>query len=424
MTTAMQIGRVGLDIDLSAPLSWQEAGDQVTIEAQIKAPHTAATKRWLAEQIVNLAGPYRSEVAVPFTTTAWADRDCWVEVLETSVSPEARGSQPGTGPFRFSASMRRLKGRKQPRYELGRGPGGVIANDHSITKGSYAGWVSFPGSADAVDLGDDVTWTRGNRTTEDGFMAFVTGGSTTLYNTVVSMYCPLVDAYRGAATIEVDIDGNDTWRAITGKEIRLVGANRVRLTNGLVRWTWDTTYNTLQGEVYVVNTWEPLDEDFAFTTGGASLTPLGVNPSSVWVVRNDPLRVTLQFTLDYQSGTHRIVLFLSLRRGDLNLLGSIKSSSSRQFGIDPGNTLATSLTSGIRRNGDDTNGNRWILASPRTFTTDLSDGWIHLTTGSKSFPFGIGIELGGSASTGQLTAANVLSQYYAQPPEQLYISIP
>lgn len=421
MTTSLQLGRVGLDVDMSAPHSWSEAGDTITMSAYLKRPRTSAEKLWQAEQILNLAGRNRAELAVPFISTAWPERDGWVEVLDTNVSPVGKAA-PGSGPLGWSATMRRLRGGKQPRYELRR-LGYPIDNDHTITRGSYAGWLAYPATATAPDFGDDVSWTIGSRTSDTGSVAFVTGGSTVLYDTVASLYVPLADAYVGAPKIEVSVGG--TWRTVVGKDIRLTTADLVRVNNGMVRASWDTTNHRLQLEAYVSGAWEALEDEFTFTTGGAALTAFGTDPSNITVIRNDASRVTIQLLFPILSGEHRAVMTLSLRRGDRNILGTVKSSSSRQFGIKTSTAAAaTTLTSGIHRTADDAQGNRYVICSPRTFTADLAAGTVYLSTGSKSFPFGIGIEAGGTAATGVNTVGSVRSQYYAQPGEQIYVSLP
>lgn len=421
MTTSLQIGRLGLDIDMEAPMRWEESGSRVTVSGVISAPATAAEKLWQAEQILNLAGPTRGELAVPVISTAWPERDGWYEVMATEVSPE-RGFTAGDNRLGWSATMRRIRGGKQPRYELRR-LGYPIDNDHSITRSSYAGFLCYPANATAPDFGDDTTWTIGSRSAEGGSVALVTGGGTVLYDTVASLYVPLTDAYIGAPKVEVSVGGS--WRTVVGKDIRLTTADLVRINNGLIRASWDTTNHRLQIEAYVSGAWEALEDEFTFTTGGATLTPFGTDPSTITVVRNDASRVTIQLLFPILSGQHRAVMFLSLRRGDRNVLGSIKSSSSRQFGITTSTAAAaTTLTSGFHRTADDANGNRYVICSPRTFTGDLTFGTLYLNSGSQSFPFGIGVEAGGTAATGVNTAGSVRSQYYAQPGEQIYVSLP
>jgi hypothetical protein len=423
MATSLQIGRIGLDIDMEAPMRWDESGGRVSLSGVIVAPSTDAERLWQAEQILNLAGPTRSELAVPLISTAWPERNGWYEVLSTDVSPEV-GFVAGASRMRWSASLRRLRGGAMPRYELRR-LGHAIANDHSINRASYAGWLSAPGTAVAPDFGDDATWTVGSRPSDTGAVTFVTGGGTVLYNTVASLFVPIADAYNGAAKIEVDITGSGDWRTVVGKDMKLLAGNRVRLSNGLVRVGWNTTNHRLTMAVYTGSAWESLTEEFTFTSGGGSLTPFGVSPSTITVVRNDAARVTIQLLMPFLSGQHRVVMFLSLRRGDYNVLGSVKSSSSRQFGINPSAaTATTSITSAVHRTANDSNGNRWVISSPRAFTPNLTDGWLHLTTGSKSFPFGIGIELNGTSAIAPYTVGPVRSQYYSQPGEQIYITLP
>ena len=419
----MTIGRVGVDIGLNEASGWQEQGDgTVQLNGWLRASSISYAEH-LRDQILGMVDS-TDEPWVPVTVGHDDTRNGWYRVLDGDVE-SVIGPTEREGTRRWSATLQRSAWWDQPRYELHR-YGGVVTNAHSIATSTYSSFIAMPGSATALDPGTDTgTLVRVSRISDTGSVAFVTGSGVgaALYDTIVSADVPIADAYDGAATIEVNL-GSSTYRPVVGRRVRKEYASAWQLQNGLLRVTWDSTDKGLSLSNYDNGAlaWEPIGTTFQLTSD-ASYTKVAENPVAWSVLRNDPTMVTIRLVFDYNSSTQRILWDVSLRRGDRNCINVVKSRASKRWGVTNSDAeLGSAITGGIRRNGDDANSNRWIVCSPKAFTADLTDGELCLDSTTQVFPFGIGVEFGGSASTGQSTAQNVAYQYYAQPIETATIT--
>lgn len=416
----MTIGRVGSDPLLPEPSSWSEGADGVVRVTGWLIADSTTEASVLREQILGLGDPY-GEKFVPVTVAHDPERDGWYEVLDVSVD-HVLGQTEVAGGREWSATLRRLPYRTQPRYELHR-YGGVWTNNHSITTSTYEGFIALPGTASAVDLGS-TGFNRGTRNSETGAVYFYTADPT--YDVVVSAYVPISDAYVGAARIEMDVSGSGDWYTVVGTDIRPL-PTRWRLGNGMIRATWDTTEHGFAVEVYDSSAWEELgtyttSNYFVITDAAASYVE--TDPVAVGVLRNDPLACTLRLVFDYDSGKSRMFTDVTVRRGDRNVFGIIKSRSVNQWGLEPTVTsTATALTSGtFRIDSNDDAGNRWVMSSPKTANFNSSTGAWRVSSSTSVVPWAIGVELNGSGASSQSAADKVSYQFFSQPTETLFIA--
>ena len=420
---SITIGRVGADITLAEVGGWQEQADgSVEIQGWMSNA-TVAQVEHLRDQLLGLVGS-PDEPIVPVTVGHDDSRNGWYWVLDADVE-HVLGVTEDTGDRKWRARIRRTPWWDQPRMELKR-TGGVVTNAHSVTTSSHTSFIAIPNTCEAVDSGTDTgTLSRGSRTAETGTMAFITGTATgaALYNTVVSYDLPLADAYDGAATIEVDVSGVGGYKPVVGRQVRREHKTSWRLNNGLIQVAWHTGDHGLGLSVYDGSSWETIAPRFILTDD-TSYTTVDEDPISWAVLRNDPTMVTIRLVMDYEAGTSRIQWDISLRRGDRNLINVVKSRTSTQWGLEQsgGAYATTAITGAWRLTSDDANGNRWLISSPKATTADLVNGPLRLTSASQVFPFGIGVELGGSGSAGQAQAQNVAYHYYAQAIESPAVS--
>lgn len=418
----MTIGRVGTDITLPEPSAWREGADGVVSVGGWLNASSAADASFLREQILGLADPY-GEQFVPVTLAHDSQRDGWYQVLDVDVE-HVLGLTEGDGDRRWSATLRRLPYRTQPRYELHK-YGTVWTNDHSITTSTYRGYVALPATAEAVDLGSDTYTTfRYTRASDTGDVAFYFNQN--FYDCVVSAYVPAGDAYDGAAKIEVDLDGNGTWRTQVGTDIRAL-PTQWRIGNGMIRASWDSTNQGLNVEVYDSAAWVTLgtyttSNYFLFTDAASSY--IDTDPVAVGVLRNDPLACTLRLVFDWDTKQSRVFTDVTVRRGDRNVFGIIKSRGVYQWGLEPAVTgAATALTSGtFSIDANDDSGNRWVMSSPKAANFNSGTGAWRVTSSTNVVPWAIGCELGGSSATAQATATKVSYQFFSQPTESLFIA--
>jgi hypothetical protein len=108
-------------------------------------------------------------------------------------------------------------------------------------------------------------------------------------------------------------------------------------------------------------------------------------------------------------------LDLSIRRGARYVeCLFIGSGPLGQWGVGRTATeAATAITGGIRATANDAAGNKFVLASPRATTNDLTEGRIYATGAlTGSWPFMVGCDVGGAASL-PLSSQGLIYQYMA-----------
>jgi hypothetical protein len=436
MTTEIQVGRLGVDVDMVAPSVWSARGEDVTVGGTITAS-SVSEGTVLRDQVLGLAVG-RDEPIVPVSCSWDATLDGYYELAGVEV--EEGLMSPVDGSRRWRMSLRRLPGWQAPLIESVL-HGALRTNSHSILTASTVPFLAVPAVAgEALDPGGAGTLTVGTRTAADGALDFLYGANSLLYGTVMSYYLPPASFYVGSPKVEVDV-GSGTWRTVTGRLVRN-SPTAVRISNGLVRFTFKATgsgYWCTSIEVYDgVSTWDTLTgaqtgTDVAtlkpnLTTGGASLTMI-TDLKAVTVLRNSSCEAALRFT--FGTSTPAVVFAdVSLRRGDRLLRCRVSSPTlETEWGVKMdtyvGVSDMTALTGGLRSDDDDDAGNRIVLTSHNAFT-DRSNVDSHLafskTVSAGAFGFGIGVELGGSGSSGQNTAQNLCYQFHAAQSERVFIT--
>ena len=135
--------------------------------------------------------------------------------------------------------------------------------------------------------------------------------------------------------------------------------------------------------------------------------------NTVQIIKNYPECVTVRFTAQADTdGTGRLVFDVSLRRGSRYFSLIINSYGvADEIHIERTTTEASSAGTGyIVSSTNDSEGNFFILGSPNTFSTNLTDGGIYLTaTQMKAF---VGYCFDGTSAAGQNTADNMRDAYF------------
>lgn len=413
----MTIGRVGVSVALSEPNEWVENPDGTVSVGGLLENATAAQADHLRDQFLGLMAGL-DEPVVPVTLGHDDSRDGWYRVLDGRVQHELGMTEVRSDRW-WSATLQRILWWDQPRYELHR-YGTVLANDHTLAEADVTPFVAFPDSATAVDMGSSRSWTRTTRTAESGTVALVYG-HVDLFDTVVGVDLPIADVYDGAATLEVSVGGS--YYPVVGRSVRKEHAGSWRIGNGLVRATWDSVNHGLAVSAYD-GSWQALADSFQITDDGVTATALGSDPVAWAVLRNDPALTIVRLVFNYDSGTARIELDVAVRRGDRNVLCTLKSRESQAWGLKPdSSTASTYLTGGgVRSDSNDANGNRWVVSGPKAFTHDTGTGHIYLNAAATTFVFGVGVEVDGTSASGQSTADNVRKQFFAQPVETPFVT--
>lgn len=188
------------------------------------------------------------------------------------------------------------------------------------------------------------------------------------------------------------------------------------LRNGFVSISMDTTNPGRLAFSTYVSGYSPA-KVFALTINGTKVDSAW---NSATLIRNDPEEVVLRLTRNNTpTAPGRSTLDLTLKRGSLAVYAYFQRHASATLGVALGTTEAgTAFTGGIRATSNDANGNRYVLASAKTFTGDTTNGGISKAS-AIAFDFMFGMEPGGSSAVSGNFAANLLQQYIGAPTERL-----
>jgi hypothetical protein len=430
----LRVGRAGFDVPLNNIVTWEAGQRQLRVTGkigytrQIRAVEDAVTGR---QQILALAGDLDEQV-VPVRYSANAAMDGYYRVLSSSVPLDATNEAPLTnGVWPFELTLEQVPGSVTPIVES-TCLGVVRANDHSLTAG--IAWHTWPGNAFEgwTDNGNiNGTWSR---IAEDGVVTIAANSASGSLTYRPRCWLAAADYYQGAATLQTTGAGDtDTSlrRTVIGRQSPIT-PTRWRLHNGLIAVTPSATAGQIDVRVFDGTIWETAKTySFNATAGGAingfqSVTPLWVGP--------DRVAIRLGTTIGFGRYWGRLWIDLSVSRGDRWVRGILTTDRSDNWGVwsETSPKAATAITGGIRGTSNDAGGNRYILASSRAQTNDLTNGRLvstaliggHSVGVVKAFDFGIGVELGGSTAVDfPETAPNQVLQYmFAQHERQSVVA--
>lgn len=164
----------------------------------------------------------------------------------------------------------------------------------------------------------------------------------------------------------------------------------------------------------------------AYSSGGFHAKQWAVTVASagpVWdsasIIRNDLEMCRVRLTASRSPG--RVVLDLTLRRGSRLLEAYLQSGSSATLGVAlvPTETNVNTAASGyLTKTSDDTDGNRFVCGSARTFTGSTNGAMTKASTATLDFFLGAVVG-GGSAVSGD-AALDLRNQYIGFLAEQTY----
>ena len=180
-----------------------------------------------------------------------------------------------------------------------------------------------------------------------------------------------------------------------------------QLSNGLVRISASATAGRWDVQWYDGSQWDAAIKFLPF------LDSIRVADGffHVGILRNGPEACTIRLGVSNTGGI-TCNADLTIRRGS-RWVSVLFSGSATLSGIKADSTTAcTAVTGGIRATSNDAGGNRFILASPAAFTSDLVNGSVRLTSASARGLFGIGCEVGGSGAASPYTAAAQILRFF------------
>lgn len=410
-----RVGRAGFDMTLSPPASWDMSGDVVSFNGEIHTTTLADAQAQRQQLLGHMDNP--DEPVVPITWSDDTTVDGFYTVRDVKVTTVAMSLT--TYWFLFSVTAERVVGYQAPLFETVI-TGALRTNSAGITATDALPWFGLVTTE--VVAGDSIypyaTEVLGyNRQLADvpatGMYILSTSPKADLYGKRAVVAGDPTRWYPGAARIHAGTSG----RVVVGRQIDAAPYGW-KLNNGLVRVTPVDVSGSMQFDIEFADeaggTWETARRFTIGTMSGGVYIPFQKGPTAVTVLRNGPEECVIRLRVGVQTG-YIGTLDLGLRRASRYMTGIFN-----QVAGSPGPNLAvarsaveaaTSLTGGIRATSNDAGGNRYVLASSKAITKDLTNGAIWLTTAGASFDFMIGSEIGGSGATSTETAQDLIFQY-------------
>ena len=422
---AMRIGRVGegdgVDVTLEGVGEWSRSGNIITVSGALSADGVSTDQRSaIVSAMKEQLEGYVSNRDEPYTSVFW-DEGPFMDGLYRVVSVRSslvKGISLNLGAWPFELELQRVLDYTYPSYEIYLS-GTVITNDHSFTTVQSAGdiyeWVAFPREARQLRY-TDTGMTQFFRQAEDGELRVLTqpGFRKNLFLSMEPTHL-----YKGACRIEVPAAAAGCDPGSDSPLMTVIGngfeyrPTEWRFTNGLVR-VQHSADDPLVFEVswYDGAAWST-PKTFDFFNDGEDPTPNDINFMAI--TRNSPEESVLRIGLEADvpgANFSRAYLDLHLRRGARVLRCLVTSDVASKWGVRRSSAEAASaLTGGIEATSADGDGQKYVLTSPKTFTSNLTQGQIQASVATKSFYAGIGAEISGAQT--EDTSQELIHQFHA-----------
>ena len=287
--------------------------------------------------------------------------------------------------------------------------GTVAQNDHGITEAEAAPFHAIPSGAYGYNPGSTVP-TFVTRTGAEAVRVFrdVDFAVDPWWSVAAA------DFYDGGAFIE--IGGPNARSGVTAPNF----PNDWQLSNNLIRVSPNGTGGRIDMEVHDGAVWETA-KVWRIQSGGTDVGQW----DAVRILRNAPEECAIRLTRDVAAGGE-ITLDLTLRRGSRFVTGYLTRHASATLKVvlataEVGQTVTPTGASsavGIERTTNDSDGNRYIIGSARSFTNDLTNGGLSKAS-TTTLDFFVGSEVDGSSAQSGDTSEDLCLQYLGVLAEHL-----
>ena len=393
----LRIGRVGLDVALRDPAEWEETRGfedrTLTLRGFLNEP-TYANTDYLRRELLEQQGQL---IACTYSLDPHFDG---FYILSSARVESVPVSYRGGGLFPFEVELFRIG--SESRAELQSLLTVVdITNDHGIT--------GVPFHAPPVDHlaynAGSGTPTEISRTGTDGTLAVYTS----IAASVDPTWAVAPSSYYGGA-VELRVDnllraGLDAPNKPTSWELE---NSLVRVRPTIYGGSSDGRFEVAWHDGTAWGTWIKWRIDYAGTT---------VVPQwdFLTVIHNTPEMATVRLVRDaatVPASAHRHVLDVTLRRGSrfVSFLYTYTGTAATHKVARDTAEAATAQTGFIQASAL-TDGNRWMLGSPKAFSADTTNGAITLTAAAQQFPFVIGSAVGDAANGTGNGPSDLMAQY-------------
>lgn len=356
---------------------------------------------YIRDELISMAN---YDHVYPFTYTGETTMSGYVKVESADITVNRFA---GAG-MKYAISLKWLGNPGEIRFES-QFSGALLDNDHSISS-TDSQFFTAPAGAFSVHIPAVGTGTAPDTETRNasygtGDVDLVYFSGSNLRNNNIEFECNPEDFLKGA--VKVSTNG----KVRNGLYSPNTNVDQAVIENGLVKMAL-TNSNTESR--FTISLWDNdgwrSEKEFKVAKGSSQTEWDGWN--TVTIIKNYGECATVRFTSQANTdGSGRLVFDVSLRRGS-RFFSLVVSSygNADEIHIERTSTEAASAGTGyITSSTDDASGNYFILGSPNTHSTNLTEGGIYLTaTQMKAF---IGYVYEGSSASGQNTADNVRDAY-------------
>lgn len=432
-----QLGRAfdGLDVDIN---QFQMSGNSVSIAGDVFVPSGTTGPAGVASAVrdrLNALPTARDEPVVPVSWSEDSTIDGYYRIDSVSTSNPAAALVDGY--MQWQAQLTRFGGGSLPQCEI-YSTHAARLNTASITTTTLNGSTDYRRlavPAAATDFWCGAQSTAVTRTSSSGDLSLWYLPNYPAALTSTFTVAP-ADYYDGACEIRTGY-GAATSQLVLGNYAPR-GFDGLTLSNGVVRCFLHPSIDTaFEVEAYDGTQWENLiagsgwriEHDY----GGGSTHSWDLSTASVQILRNSPERCTIRLVMAEAATVAqfgRVWIDLTVRRGDAFVSGMVQCDTlgvlSGVMAIEPTtSTTSTSLTGGMRASTTDLpEGNRavWALAGAASVTKSTGSGRIvQAASAVTSAPFMVGVEFGGSSSTGINEAQDVVYQWHDTKSETMRV---
>ena len=416
----MTIGRVGTDVDveLNSPVRWSSGSVDIITGRLVAA--TFDDTMHLRDELRSMGAlARRQKLVVPCLWPSSPTLNGYYHVQDVTAVTE-KTTDRGLVRFDVSAQLLGRFGDVQVRAHL---DGTVLENDYGIGAGDASFWHSPGASPLAYDGGPtgSTSISRNGALSDDP----TNSGAIAVYTDQTAAHDPkwLIDPenyYDGSCRVTVDgylragllAPNTETGWAIDNGIIRITpGDAGGGISNGQI---------ILEAHSGSASGWDATTHAFRIIRQVSTLTRW----HTFKIIRNDPELVIVELVRDADTapaGSDRHTLQLTLYRGApfVSCLYSY-SAGANTYTVEHASqetAVTTNMTPtgagspiGIRRSADDTDGNRWMLASQNTTTDDAANGGLDWAA-TTELKFLLGFERDAAAPGAGNDSQSVLEQY-------------
>ncbi len=406
MPIRLTIGRVGLDVDFDDPEAFSgtagPGGRSITLSGTALGATLAETKA-LRDELVALAALPGG--AVPITWDGDPTIDGYYRIVSANFDVRALHDR-GFIPFSMTAEREGSDGERLWRSKI---VGTVLGNDHGVTEAEAAPFHAPPRGSYGYNPGATIP-SFVTRTGSDGAVRVyrdVSLAADPFWSVAAASF------YSGAGTVRV-----------SGVDLAGIAApntpNDWRLSNELVRVSPNGTGGRLDVAHHDGTQWEPA-KVWRIQVGGTDVGQW----DAVAVLRNDAEAVAVRLTRDVSAGGE-LTLDLLLRRGSRFVVGLLTRHAAATLKVvlataEVGEAITPTGASSavaIQRTTNDSDGNRYVVGSARSFTNDLTTGGLSKAS-TTTLGFFLGSEIGGSGAAAGDDTGDLALQYLGNVTEHV-----